>query len=145
MASSTDRTIGPTDALTIAPVFPLGVGIKAPSVLTLLLVYFIPTSPHQLAGALMLDPISDPIPPGEHLLATKVPSPPELPPGVRVGSQGFLALPNKLFRDSQVSKNIGMLVLTIGTAPASKSCLTMRPSSLALCSGPARVMYPRLE
>jgi len=43
-----------------------------------------PIIPEQAAGDLILPPMSVPMPKGTHLVATKPPSPPELPPQVLV-------------------------------------------------------------
>lgn len=52
-----------------------------------------PVIPVKAQGILIDPPISDPIPKGEHLDATKDDSPPELPPGVLDLSQGFKQCP----------------------------------------------------
>jgi len=54
-----------------------------------------PYTPLNYAGILILPPISEPIPRGEHRAATKAPYPPELPPTHLSSFQGFLALPQR--------------------------------------------------
>ncbi len=64
-----------------------------------------PQSPLKQAGILIEPPRSAPIPIGEHLEATRAPSPPLEPPGVLLTSHGFLDLPKILLLASQVIAN----------------------------------------
>ena len=52
--------------------------------------------PLNVAGILMLPPISEPRPNGEEYEPTNPPSPPELPPVDRLVFHGFLAYPKIL-------------------------------------------------
>jgi hypothetical protein len=79
----------------------------------------------------MEPPRSVPMPIGEAREQTSPPSPPELPPVDRAGSHGFAALPHIAFYDSIHSMIYGMLDLTNGIAPASRSTVTMAASSLS--------------
>jgi len=52
-----------------------------------------PAMPQKCAGMRMEPPPSLPIPPGEQKAAMAAASPPEEPPGVRAGSEGWLVRP----------------------------------------------------
>jgi len=62
----------------------------------LLKAYFIDANPHHSEGILILPPISDPKPIGEHPLEIAPLSPPELPPQDLSRFQGFFAYPQIL-------------------------------------------------
>lgn len=68
-------------------------------------------------GILPLPAISLPRPIGEQWLPTSPPSPPELPPQVRVSFQGFLAYPKILLLVYRVLLAWGVLDLTKGINP----------------------------
>jgi len=70
-----------------------------------------PYMPHHALGILILPPISEPILMGAHLVATKPAEPPELPPGVLVGSRGFKERPHILFSHEKCSMHCGVEVV----------------------------------
>lgn len=73
--------------------------------------------PVKEAGILSEPAASLPIPKTEHLELINAASPPELPPAVRVKSQGFLVFPYILLPDSSAKQHYGILLLANGITP----------------------------
>src|SRR5262249_51093062 len=85
---------------------------------------FNPTTPQSDAGCLTEPPVSEPSATRTTPDATATAEPPELPPGTRVVSQGFLTGPNPEFSFDEPIANSSMFVLPTITAPASFSHVT---------------------
>src|SRR5262245_30293776 len=102
---------------------------NTPSQLTRPKLGFNPTTPFSAAGMRMLPAVSDPIAARLEPAATLAPEPPELPPGMRAGSQGLRAGGLET-----PAANSCVTVLPTMTAPASRNRLTTRASAFA---GPA--------
>src|SRR5689334_14331587 len=79
-----------------------------------------PTVPVSAAGWRIEPPVSDPSEPGVIDAATATALPPDDPPGVRVGSHGFFAVPNALFSFEEPIANSSMLHLPGKTASAAR-------------------------
>ncbi len=84
--------------------------------------------PHQAAGMRRDPPLSEPIPRRDAPAEMRAASPPELPPGVRVGSEGRVACPQ---RKEQVlmEELLGVADFTKQKAPACLRIRTKRASS----------------
>lgn len=90
---------------------------------------FIPTSPQHAAGILIDPPPSDPVAAGTMPAATAAADPPEDPPVVRAGFQGFRVTPLAAVAVQGQIISSGTLVMPSGMAPASRSRLTGSPSA----------------
>ena len=97
-----------------------------------------PTVPVTLAGIRMLPPVSVPSATTHPPAATEAADPPELPPGIRSGSQGLRA--GALTTPAAYSC---VTVLPIGIAPAARNLVTTTASSAAGAI-PARPGDPHL-
>ena len=84
----------------------------------------IPYTPLHIAGTRIEPPMSVPTPNTLPLIAMSAPSPPELPPGVRMLLSGLRVLPNTWFTESNAIKVCGILVLQYKTAPAFRRVIT---------------------
>src|SRR5688572_6516471 len=76
--------------------------------------------PQSAAGCRTEPPVSEPRAIGAMHAATAAALPPEEPPAVRVGSQGLRVGPKAEFSVDEPIANSSMLVVPIGTAPASR-------------------------
>src|SRR5439155_18622605 len=90
-----------------------------------------PTSPHQAAGIRTEPPMSLPSASGTQPDATAAPDPPDEPPGVRSGFQGFRVTPQRGLSVKLEYANSGVVVFPTMIAPA--PC--RRSTSKALSSG----------
>ena len=77
-----------------------------------------PTIPHSAAGWRIEPPVSVPIAHGALPAATAAAEPPELPPGTRVGSHGFVVGPKAEFSVDEPIANSSWFVLASSGAPA---------------------------
>ncbi len=101
---------------------------------------FRPATPHSEAGMRIEPPVSDP---GErkHIpVARAIALPPLEPPGIRVGSQGFLALPKCGFWFVTPYAHSCRFVFPSSTAPPARSRSVMALSAVATLL--ARILEP---
>src|SRR3546814_20280841 len=77
-----------------------------------------PLTPHKAAGWRTEPPVSVPVAAMTRPAATALADPPEDPPGIMVGSNGFLAGPKAEFFLPEPMANSSQLRLPIETAPA---------------------------
>ena len=98
LQQSTDLPIGPgVEGITSpSPCLSFGRGAIHPRLLILPVVGLKPDRPQNAAGILTEPPTSVPTPRGTHPVLTKAASPPLLPPGVRLRSQGLRVKPQTL-------------------------------------------------
>src|SRR3989344_7179034 len=82
---------------------------------------FRPTTPQNDAGWRIEPPVSDPKAAPHISAATAAADPPDVPPGTRVGSCGFLVGPKAEFSVEDPIANSSRLVFPRNTAPASRS------------------------
>lgn len=101
-------------------------------------------SPPQLAGTLMLPPMSVPTPTGAPRSAPSTPSPVDDPPGERTLLNGLRVCPQRRFSPSIIIIPVGTLVLTWpGIAPRSRRSVTSMDSGGAGDCAVAHAVRPR--
>lgn len=92
---------------------------------------FKPNRPLQWLGILIEPPISVPHPTNEPRIDSKAPSPPEDPPGVKLGFLGWVVNPQRGFSVSHHMMLCGRLVFAMTIAPRLFSVSTMAASESA--------------
>jgi hypothetical protein len=111
---------------------------------TRIAVGLIPYRPLKAAGARIDPPTSVDGAIGQPFMATKAPSPPELPPAPRFRLYGLRVRPQRLLTVSKTIPVWGMAVLQKKTAPASRMIRTTSESWPDTSGTAFRMMYPRV-
>lgn len=106
-----------------------------------------PNVPSHIAGILMLPPTSVPTPRIDPRMASRAPSPPELPPAVTAVLRGLMVRPKTLLCESSAMSVCGTFVLQYKTAPALSRQSTKTAFSVAGLKArlaiPMDASYPR--
>src|SRR5205823_13800798 len=87
-----------------------------------------PTTPQIAAGIRSEPPVSEPVHTGSMSQASATAEPPEEPPALSRGSNGFPVAPQTTLRVFAPAPNSGTLVLQIMIAPALRTSATMAAS-----------------